>query len=420
MATDTYKRVSKEIKDYKDIEFLLSLTPADITQETIMDMFGEFNGKRRFNTYDLITIPHGSIGYTVGDKKITNSTSFVTTVGRWIFNIFFIFADPSIAAVTGYINEDLTKKTYNKIYNTLTYALLENRIDTKSYKEYLFKYQFFMQFVSVISPSWSDKIVTIADKIEPEKKKLVKANQDKVQNGDIFTTDAISNELLSKSREILQDDPAMDLFNSGVGSFDNNFKNIFVMRGSVKDPDPTKGYNAITGNFINGIPKEEYSKLANSLSAGPYARAKKTELGGYWEKLFTYAFGHVKLLPEGSDCGTKRTLKVFLNDTMADLMMYSYMVENGKLIQLNSQNKNNYIGKTVEFRFSAMCESHEGICNKCAGDLVYKLGITNIGLLTQQIPSVLKVNSMKQFHDDQVTFVDLGNDIDPMKVFGLE
>ncbi len=417
---NTYKRTSNEIKNYKDIEYILSLTPSDITQETIMEMFGDFNGKKRFNTYDLITIPSGKIGYILNGKRITNYNSFVTTVGRWIFNIFFIFSDPNIAAVVGYINEDLTKKLYNKIYSSLTYALLENKIDIKSYKEYLFKYQFFMQFVSIISPSWSDNIITIADKINPDKNKLIKENKDKIDNGDIFTTDIISNELLKKSKEILKDDPAMDLFNSGVGSFDNNFKNIFVMRGSVKDPDPTKGYNAITGNFINGIPKEEYSKLANSLSAGPYARAKKTELGGYWEKLFTYAFGHVKLLPEGSDCGTKRTLSVLLTDSMADLMMYSYIVENGKLIQLNSENKDKYIGKIVKFRFSAMCESHDGICNKCAGDLVYKLGITNIGLLTQQIPSVLKVNSMKQFHDDQVTFVDLGNDIDPMKVFGLE
>ena len=56
-----------------------------------MDMFGEFAGKRRFNTYDLITIPHGSIGYEVNGKKITNSNPFVTTVGRWGFNIFFIY-----------------------------------------------------------------------------------------------------------------------------------------------------------------------------------------------------------------------------------------------------------------------------------------------------------------------------------------
>ena len=419
MATDKFVRVSKTVTNPADIDYLLHLTPKDITQETIMELFGDFDGVRRFNTYDLLKVPPKSIGFIENGKKIMNSNTFTTTVGRWVFNIFFIFDKPDIAKCVGYVNEDLTKKMYKKIYDSLTYALLEDRVSTASYKDYLFKYKFFMQFVSVLSPSWSDKILTVADEIEPEKKKLIKQNEAKVKNGDIFTTDAISNELLQKSRDILKDDPAMDLFNSGVGSFDNNFKNIYVMRGSVKDPDPTKGYNAITGNFINGIPKDEYSKLANSLSAGPYARAKKTELGGYWEKLFTYAFGHVKLLPKGSDCGTKRTLDIVLTDKLADLMMYSYMVDGGKLVQLTSQNKDNYIGKKVRFRFSAMCESHEGICNMCAGDLVYKLGVENIGLLTQQIPSVLKVTSMKQFHDDQVTFVDLGNDIDPMHVFGL-
>ena len=85
----------------------------------------------------------------------------------------------------------------------------------------------------------------------------------------------------------MENDPAMDMFMSGAGgSFENNFKNMFIMRGSVQDPDPRKSYNIITSNYVDGISKEEYSKIANTLAAGPYSRAKKTELGGYWEKLF--------------------------------------------------------------------------------------------------------------------------------------
>ena len=75
----------------------------------------------------------------------------------------------------------------------------------------------------------------------------------------------------------------MDMFLSGAGgSFENNFKNMFIMRGSVQDPDPRKSYNIITSNYVDGVSQDEYAKLANTLAAGPYSRSKKTELGGYW------------------------------------------------------------------------------------------------------------------------------------------
>ena len=108
----------------------------------------------------------------------------------------------------------------------------------------------------------------------------------------------IEKELLDYSREILKDDPSMDMFNSGArASFENNFKNMFVSKGAVKNPDPTKGYDLITSSYMDGIGKDEYAAFAASLSAGPYSRAKKTETGGYWEKLFLRAFQHLKLLP---------------------------------------------------------------------------------------------------------------------------
>jgi hypothetical protein len=39
------------------------------------------------------------------------------------------------------------------------------------------------------------------------------------------------------------------------------------------------------------------------------------------------------------------------------------------------------------------------ICNKCAGELFYKLGIENIGLTTTKVSSTLMNKSLKKFHD---------------------
>lgn len=80
--------------------------------------------------------------------------------------------------------------------------------------------------------------------------------------------------------------------------------------------------------------------------------------------------------------------------------MYSYIIEGSKLVELNSDNKSKYIGKKVKVRFSGLCESKTGICNKCMGNLYYRLDKKeNVGTSLTQVPSTLKNISMKAFHD---------------------
>ena len=410
------KRVSKEIKDTKDIEELLNLTEKDITMSLIMNLFGDFGEYQKFNPYDIITIPTGRYGGPIpnGSTK-SNKAPFTTTVGRLIFNKYFIECEPELLQLIGYVNDNVSKKTYGKLFDTLGYAILEDRISMETYKRFCVRTQKFMPYVSILAPNHSDNMLTITKKINKKKAELIKANQEAFDRGDVIVVDQISKELLDYARELMKDDPAMDMFLSGAGgSFENNFKNMFIMRGSVQDPDPRKSYNIITSNYIDGVSKEEYSKLANTLAAGPYSRSKKTELGGYWEKLFLTAFQHIVLQEPGSDCGTKRHITMKLTDKNIGMVMYCYVInDDGSLTEITSQNQNKFIGKTVKLRFSSMCEAKDGICNMCAGNLFYRLGIRNVGASTPQIPSKLKVLSMKLFHDDQLNFTEM----DPMKAF---
>lgn len=410
------KRVSKEIKEPQEVEALIALKENDITMSLIMELFGDFGKFQRYNPYDLITIRAGEYGGQLpnGQPKF-NSKPFTTTVGRLIFNKYFIECEPELLDMIGFVNENIGKKAYGKLYDQLGYAILEDRISIETYKRFCVKTQKFMPYVSILAPNHSDNMLTITKQINKKKAELIKANQKAFDEGDVKVVDQVSKELLEYARELMKDDPAMDMFLSGAGgSFENNFKNMFIMRGSVQDPDPRKSYNIITSNYIDGVSKEEYSKLANTLAAGPYSRSKKTELGGYWEKLFITAFQHIILEEPGSDCGTKRHITMKVTDKNIGMIMYCYAInDDGSLIEITSQNQNKFIGRTVKLRFSSMCESKNGICNKCAGNLFYRLGIRNVGASTPQIPSKLKVLSMKLFHDDQLNFTEM----DPMKAF---
>ena len=238
-------RKAKEIKDKALIDELLSLTEDDcLTMSKMMNLLGDFGEGERCKPYDYFQVPVNAYG----PEKTKNKKPFYTTVGLWIFNRAFIEQD--LFDLFHYIDEPISKKVHNKINTELSYAVLEDKISLDVLKRFELKVQKFMPLVSVLSASYTDKMLTVSSSIEKKKK------------------------------ELLKDDPSMDMFNSGArASFGNNFKNMFVSKGSVKNPDPTKGYDLITSNYMDGISKEDYPAIAASLSAGPYSRAKKTETG---------------------------------------------------------------------------------------------------------------------------------------------
>lgn len=412
------KRVSKMITKKEDIDYLLSLKEEGITTSFIMDNFADFGNGPKFQPYDLIEVPIGGYGGKLPDgKEKRNKNKFTTGVGRLVFNKFFFESEPELLLYVGYIDADVTKKLYGKTLNQLGYLMMEDKVSEETYKRFCKKSQKMMPYVSILSPNHSDNMLTITKKINKRKEQLLKEHAAELAAKDdnaVKVFDQISNELLDYARELMKDDPAMDMFASGAGgSFENNFKNMFIMRGAVKDPTPNKGYNLITSNYVDGISKDEYAAIANTLAAGPYARSKKTEVGGYWEKLFMAAFQHIVLLDPGSDCGTDRYIEMDVTEKNIDGIMYSYVIEGSKLVEITSENRDKYIGKHIKLRFSSMCKAKNGICNKCAGNLFYRLGIKNVGAATPQIPSKLKLLSMKLFHDDQLNFTEM----DPMKAF---
>ena len=413
MAT---KRVSKPIKNQEVIDSLLNVKEDDISQSFILELFGEFAGKCKCRQYDTLTVPPGKI--VIGGKP--NKNTFVTTAGIWIFNKYFI--EPRVSGVTGYINEPITKKVYGKIEKKLSYALMEDRITIDDLKDFLEKTQEFMKFVTVLSGSWSEDMLTLTEKVDKKKAALAKLNKEKIESGDVKAVEDMEKELLNYALDIVGDDPGMDGFKSGAGgSIDNNFKNMYVMKGAMKNPDPNalKEYNVAFSNYMDGISADEYAMFANSLSAGPYSRGKKTSTGGYWEKLMLSMTQHLKLLPEGSDCHTKNYVTVTLTDKNIDDWIYNWMVgPSGTLTELTSANMDKYIGKKVKFRFSSMCKAKGGFCSKCAGNIWYRLGpnIRNVGVMTDIIPSTLKNKAMKAFHDSVVRTVEMN----PWKAFSMD
>lgn len=398
-------RKSRYVND-KELQYLLSLSNEDCLKTSIfMECFGEFNGKKKFNTYDIMKVPPKSYH--------NNKNTFITTIGSWFFNKGCIDYSGLFDEI-GYINDPVSKSVYGSINDKLSLAILEDRVTVEQFKTWIICCQKFMNYSTVICTTSSENMLLISKKIEPLKKELLKKYEKELAAGDAYTMKKIEDELLQYCEKELQDDPAWDNIKAGAGAdLKNNFKNMYVIKGAQKDPDPTKQYNLITSCYSEGVSKEDYSAMANSLAAGPYSRARKTAIWGYEEKKFLLAFQHVKLGPKGSDCGTKRTITITLDKNYIKLMMYSYIVEGNKLIRLDSTNIDKYKNKTVKMRFSSLC-SNECPCNKCVGDLYYLLNTPNIGTATPQLASAVKNLMMRAFHDSTEKFIQMN----AMEAFG--
>lgn len=397
------KRKPRILTSKEDIDYFLNLKEKDITLSFIMETFGNFNGKVKYNPYDEFVVPGGF--YKSPDGKYVIKNSFRTTAGSYVLNVYLL--QPSLMGIKLYTNEEFTKGFINKMNKRLSYAYMENDIELEVFQRYLMKSQAAMSWVTALSTNQTLTMLTLKNKIEPKKKELAKKYEKELKDGNAIVAEKMEKELLDNAKEILKDDESYDWIRSGYrASWGNNIKNMYIMKGAMQDPITGK-YNIALSSYAEGISKDEYLYLANSLAAGPFARSSKTSVGGYWEKLITSACQHMQLLPEGSDCKTNRLLEVDFSKEDPELYIYSYVKEGSSYVELTSKNLDKYRGKKVKIRFSSLCEAKDGICHRCAGNFLYRIGIKNVGMVMAQLGSKLKNISMSSFHNSTVTYHDI-------------
>lgn len=405
---------AKVIKDKEVIEKLLLLddtsTDHRCDKETFIWLFGKFDGKRRCNTYDYLDVPPGYYG----PKGARNKNSFRTTCGRFFFNKLFI-ENSSMFNIFKYINMPLNSKNVKAITKKMGYSTLEGDLSLEDAKTFFDKYQWLTTMTMLISKNDSEESLDVMNKMKVKKDEYMKKYEKELKAGDEATMILIEKELLEYAKSLVKDTDMDELYKSGICSYENHLKDLFVVKGMARDPDPSKGYHFIGGSYMDGMNKDDYVKLLRTQASGPYSRGTLTQTGGAMEKEFVRAFNTITF-EKDSDCNTNKYVEVILDNSNVHKFMYSYIIESGKLVLLTSKNVDKYMSKKVKFRFSSTCKRVNGnVCNKCMGELPAILGITNVGLLISNIGSSCKNSQMKAFHDGQVST----SKIDIGKAFGL-
>jgi hypothetical protein len=384
-----------------EVRDLLSLSRDDITKEKLMEMFSvDMHHKAPlFNTYDTFTLPAG---------RLYNKESVKTTIGRYLVNMFTLPL-PYLKKY-GYQNKSLDKHNLGDMEDDMGAMVLTGEMTTKEYAEYLDNGEWLgMGVAYYLVPTMDYDInVPIPDVIKL-RDSMFNKYADGIKSGDINVANKIEKDVLDLAKKDIEakGNEAYDFFKSGVGNFENNYKKTSVMAGAVENPYTHK-LDILKSNYIDGIDKNEYSKFANLTVIGGYSRGVATQASGYETKKINNSMQVIVLDEKGSDCGSKEYIKVKIEKKVKSMYLYRYIYDpnsksTDKLTLLTKDNIDKWVGETVMMR-SPMCCKGEKICNKCAGELYYMMGVKNAGLLGSTLSGVLLNRSMKQFHDATVKF----------------
>jgi hypothetical protein len=377
---------------------VLALTRKDINMTLLKRYFAAINDAPapRFHTNDIMTLPAG---------KLYNKTAVETTIGRYIFEMFVL--PTKYLMKYGYINTPFTGDVLEGTENKLANMLLNDEITVQDYASYLDNGEWIsMGQAYYITPSLSFDFMQPLPDVIAKKNELFKQYDKELSSGDTNVASKVENELLDMAKKELKakGDPSMDFYNQGGEfKFPVAYKKTSIMGGIVDDINKG-GVDVLKSNYIDGITKEDFAKFANLTVDGGYARGVKTQEDGYMTKKYNNAMQTVVLDEKGSDCHTHQTLQVTIYPELKTMFLYRYIVEGGKYKLLDDSNIDQYVGKVVSLRSPMLCTGDK-ICNICAGELYYKMGIENIGLLSNTASGNLMNLSMKKVHDSTVKFI---------------
>ena len=390
------RRISEEEKRY-----IMSLRPEDITYELGMSLFADHvrkvdgkivEEKSRFEPTDYFQLKAG---------EYINRTDIETTVGTFIFNKFII--EPLFTEHVDYVNWELTDGGLGKLEGILSELLLEDKIDTTMFGDYLDRVQWLgMQFHEPLAASFTMRGLKPLESVVKRREELIEENKEALEKGDIMTMSAIEKELVELAKKEISDDPSMDLYYSGArGSIPNNYKQLSIVKGPVFNKTIGK-YQFIKKSFFEGLDKEDLAAAATNVINGQYPKSCGTAISGYKAKQVSSLGQAVILRKDVQDCGTKGYVEIVIPPSMKSKFLYRYVIDGGKPVLLDNSNIDNYVGKKVKLRSIMYCGCDSGVCMTCAGRLFEKLQIDAIGLTTSTLTGALLNLKMKAFHDSSV------------------
>lgn len=386
----------KELKRDQDLIDLIKLNPHDLTISFIKSIV-----TKSFDpvTREVIPAKYNLDDYFLLEKGecCGNKRAGITSIGILIMNKWFV--EPYLAQHVGYLNQRFSSGVIGHLDEVVASAYRKDNLSFEAYEYHLNASQSQGQLSEIVTPSYSEGTLTLPPKAAKLRKELFKKYAKELAEGDVVIANKVRDEVIAVVKEELKDDPAIENYTSGSkAKFDNSYAIMNIMQGSIQNPDGT--YTVVTESYDEGISKENYVAIANSAVSGIKSRALDVAVGGTIQRTIMAMAQEEVFAGKGTDCKTKRTIKIMLRPSQYKLYIGRFINMNGKDIHLTEDNIKKYIGKTLNFYSAMTCEKEAPYyCEKCVGTHPSEFGITKIGLLAQGAGSALLNSNLKAFHD---------------------
>lgn len=382
---------------------LLSLKKSDINDKLLRSYFSIPIGKEnaRFNSFDVFSLPK---------DHLYNKESIRTTVGRYIFNLY-VLPTPYLKRY-GYWNNVVDADTLKTIQSQMGTMILNDEMTTYEYIDFINYGEWLgMNVAYYLVPSLTSDFIRPLDSVKKRRDELFEKHKTEIKKGDTNVGIAIEKELTNIAKKELEEKKfgSYHLYKSGEFNFGNAYRKSSIL-GSINEDLYTHEISILKSNYVDGIDRKEYSKFASLTVLGGYSRGVKTQVYGYESKKYNNAMQATVLDEAGTDCGTHKLIKVNIHPKMKSMFLFRYIAENPsnpeQLTLITEKNIDKYINKEVHMRSPLFCKN-DCVCNKCAGELYYKMGLKNVGLLASNLTGSLLNLSMKSMHDSTIKFANI-------------
>ena len=385
-----------------DTKAYLDMKPDDITRTFLCDTFadtvnitnGNKAGKRKshYNTWDKMKIPANY--FYEGQEEMT------MTIGRFIANKFVFESGGYIKAI-GINNCVWDKKRVSTIDDQVGHLYMEDIINRDQYDSYLDHRDTLGYWLNgMLAHTISPKMVKPLPEIEKKKAELIKKYEKELAEHDIDVMTKISDELVAYAKEVLKDDPGMDLYVSGDLDFNNNYKNNSIIKGSVFN-QLSGEFDFIETSFMDGAAIKDIPAHANSILASQFPASIATSKAGYMGKQLIALLQMMSVDYNNLDCGTKNTIPLTVTNYNKKFLDQTVFIERGTEKTLSTSNIDSYVGKTIQMRSPMSCVG-EKLCAKCASNLFKMLDAENVGLYVSQISHAALNLGLKAKHNSVV------------------
>ncbi len=285
------------------------------------------------------------------------------------------------------INKQVTKKDMDKIIIDLykTYGAEEasnyiTKLQTEAFKLATLCPNTFNIDVFIPPPEWNkekEEFEKIANQLDPLEFK------EKAEN--------LTKKLLSHFEEM--NFRVNNIMNSGAkGNPISDWGSLLTAKGYVIDIEGNL-LGPIVNSLNNGYQKTDYYNAASESRKNFYIRSSLTAHPGYLIRKMVNANSRTVIDQKIEDCKTERMLNITITDKLAKILLQrNYISQTGSIKTITTGEQ--ITGKKIKLRTPLYCQSKDGICPVCYGNLYKTLNTTNVGILASSAINVVGINTM--------------------------